>query len=96
MTAKGESEISKAQDQQLLIPDITEILLNANTSAFHRPYLSPGRGINRPSSGHRERRRSGVGDEDKWNKTRGPPIPRQEFQPHLSYGGNPMRFRLVL
>ncbi|XP_049389218.1 eukaryotic translation initiation factor 4G [Solanum stenotomum] len=76
-------------------PDIADILINFNASAMREPFPSPGRGTDRPSSGHRERRGSGVGDGDKWNKTPGPPMPGRDFQPDIGFGGNGIGFRPV-
>ncbi|XP_055817621.1 eukaryotic translation initiation factor 4G-like isoform X2 [Solanum dulcamara] len=74
-------------------PDIADILINFNASASREPFPSPGRGTDRPSSGHRERRGSGIADGDKWSKTSGPPMPGRDFQPDLGFGGNAMGFR---
>lgn len=74
-------------------PDIADILINANSSVSREPGPSPGRGIDRPSSGHRERRGSGIGDGDKWSKTSGPVMPGRDFQPDLAFGGNAMGYR---
>ncbi|KAJ8573417.1 hypothetical protein K7X08_009928 [Anisodus acutangulus] len=73
--------------------DIADILINANANVSHEPSPSPGRGIDRPSSGHRERRGSGIGDVDKWNKTPGPLMPGRDLPPDLIYGGNATGFR---
>ncbi|MCD7453633.1 hypothetical protein HAX54_021686 [Datura stramonium] len=69
-------------------PDIADILINANVNVFREPLPSPGRGIDRPPSGHRERRVSGIGDGDKWSKTPGPIMSGRDLQPDLAYGGN--------
>ncbi|KAK4379512.1 hypothetical protein RND71_001374 [Anisodus tanguticus] len=73
--------------------DIADILINANANVSREPSPSPGRGIDRPSSGHRERRGSGIGDVDKWSKTPGPLMPGRDLPPDLIYGGNAMGFR---
>ncbi|XP_060219044.1 eukaryotic translation initiation factor 4G-like isoform X2 [Lycium barbarum] len=73
--------------------DIADILINPNASVPHEPFPSPGRGSDRPSSGHRERRGGGIGDGDKWSKTPGPLMPGRDLQPDLVYGGNAMGFR---
>ncbi|CAN4111904.1 unnamed protein product [Withania somnifera] len=70
-----------------------DLLLNANASVSREPFPSPGRGIDRPSSGHRERRGGGIGDGDKWNKTSGLLTPGRDLQPDLAYGGSVMGFR---
>ncbi|CAN4125996.1 unnamed protein product [Withania somnifera] len=74
-------------------PDIAAILMHANATVSREPLPSPGRGIDRPSSGHRERRGSGIGDGDKWSKTSVPLMPGRDLQPDLAYGANAMGFR---
>ncbi|KAK4372335.1 hypothetical protein RND71_007719 [Anisodus tanguticus] len=74
-------------------PDIADILINANTNVSCEPIPSPGRGIDRPSSGHRERRGGGIGDGDKWSKTPGPLMHGRDLPPDHVYGGNAMGFR---
>ncbi|PHT96977.1 hypothetical protein BC332_34096 [Capsicum chinense] len=74
-------------------PDIADILIIASYSVSREPGPSPGRGIDRPSSGHRESRGSGIGDGDKWSKTSGPVMPGRNFQPDLAFGGNAMGYR---
>ncbi|XP_009594043.1 eukaryotic translation initiation factor 4G isoform X1 [Nicotiana tomentosiformis] len=73
--------------------DIADILINAKISVSREPCPSPGRALDRPSSGLRERRGGGIGDGDKWSKMSGPLMPGRDIQPDLVYGGNVMGFR---
>ncbi|KAK6920418.1 MIF4G-like, type 3 [Dillenia turbinata] len=78
--------------------DIAEVLMAASVSATHLvdrdSYPSPGRNMDRTSSGSRtDRRGSGIVDEDKWSKLPGPFASGRGLRLDIGFGGNVVGFR---
>ncbi|KAI8545536.1 hypothetical protein RHMOL_Rhmol07G0047200 [Rhododendron molle] len=68
--------------------EITSAFMASNLIASRESHPSPGRIIDRPSSVSRlDRRGSGLGGDDKWNKLPGPPVTGQDSRMD-GYGGN--------
>ncbi|KAM7512206.1 hypothetical protein LguiB_011081 [Lonicera macranthoides] len=77
-----------------ITPDTAEAFVVSNLN-ISRDYPSPGRIIDRPTGGSRlDRRGSGMGDDDKWNKMPGPLAPGRDMRMDMGYGGNVVGFRL--
>lgn len=75
--------------------DIAEALIFSSGNVPSREsFPSPGRHIDRSMGGSRlDRRVSGMGDDDKWNKLPGPLAPGRDLRIDTNYGGNVVGFR---
>ncbi|XP_027159778.1 eukaryotic translation initiation factor 4G [Coffea eugenioides] len=76
------------------VPDIAEALIASNASVSRESYSSSGRIVDRPNMAARlDRRGSGLGEEDKWNKLPGPLMSGRDMRMDISYGPNMAMYR---
>ncbi|XP_042065172.1 eukaryotic translation initiation factor 4G-like isoform X1 [Salvia splendens] len=75
--------------------DIADSLIVSSINLPRESYPSPGRSVDRHIGGSRpDRRGSGLGDEDKWNKFPGPPmVGRGDMWNDVGYMNNAVGFR---
>ncbi|KAL1562055.1 eukaryotic translation initiation factor 4G-like isoform X2 [Salvia divinorum] len=78
-----------------LTSDIADSLIVSSINLPRESYPSPGRSVDRYVGGSRpDRRGSGLGDEDKWNKFPGPPmVGRGDMWNDAGYMNNAIGFR---
>ncbi|XP_058224937.1 eukaryotic translation initiation factor 4G-like isoform X1 [Rhododendron vialii] len=85
---KFSEQFSELPEGLEITSDIAEAFMASNLIASRESHPSPGRIIDRPSSVSRlDRRGSGLGGDDKWNKLPGPPVSGQDSRVD-GYGGN--------
>ncbi|KAK6143009.1 hypothetical protein DH2020_023357 [Rehmannia glutinosa] len=86
-TSKNENQDNNG-DGNGLTTKKNALMVSSNISRESHP--SPGRNIDRPVGGPRpDRRASGMGDDDKWNKSPGPLMPgRGDMWADVGYAGN--------
>lgn len=90
---KFSDQFTELPESFRVTPDIAEIFSYVNIPRESHP--SPGRNFDGPTGGPRlDRRGSGLGDEDKWNRIPGPLASGRDMRLDVSYGqGNVLGFR---
>ncbi|KAL3516805.1 hypothetical protein ACH5RR_023707 [Cinchona calisaya] len=87
----------KFADQYTDLPEgfeLTEALIASNTSVSRESYSSSGRNVDRPNVAARlDRRGSGLGEEDKWNRLHGTLMSGRDMRMDINYAPNMVMYR---